>query len=160
MSTLIQPNQVFTVQYGLLVTKAAATIPQTATVTLYTVAGGAVLVTAMHGTVTTVIGATATTLALGTAPTAGTAKTSGIASATAITSSEVGVWVAPGITSGAALQVAGAGGAGANAGFVNNTGPAFVVMTGTITWTTSASTTGAMKWYLSYIPLDVGASVS
>lgn len=30
----------------------------------------------------------------------------------------------------------------------------FVAPAGTITWTTSASSTGAMKWYCSYVPID------
>jgi hypothetical protein len=36
-----------------------------------------------------------------------------------------------------------------------------VVNTGTITVTTSVATmTGAIDWYVSYVPLDTGASVS
>jgi hypothetical protein len=34
------------------------------------------------------------------------------------------------------------------------------VSAGTITWTTSASNTGAMRWYLTYVPLDNGAALS
>lgn len=35
----------------------------------------------------------------------------------------------------------------------------FIVAPGLITWTTSASITGAMKWYIAYIPFDVGAAI-
>lgn len=159
MSVIIQPNQVFTIQFGLLVTKPAAAIPQTATANLYTVAGGNVLVTSILGQVTTVIGGTATTLAIGLAPTTGTAQTGGIATAVAITSKEVGTWVSAQASAGGggALVVGGSTGTAGGAPFLP---AAFVAPVGTITITTSASTTGAMKWYLSYIPLDVGASVS
>lgn len=36
----------------------------------------------------------------------------------------------------------------------------FTVNAGTITWTTDASDTGQVAWYLTYVPLDTGASVS
>jgi hypothetical protein len=159
MATIIQPNQVLTIQFGLLVTKAAATLPQTATATLYTVAGGNVLVTSMFGLVSgTAMGATATTLAIGTAPTTGTAETAGIATATAVTSLEIGSWVSVQSSSGVGGALVSGGHAGTVV-FAHGT-TSFVVAPGTITWTTSASDTGKMAWYLTYIPLDTGASVS
>jgi hypothetical protein len=156
MSTIIQPNQVFTIQFGLLVTKAATALPQTATATLFTVSGGSVLVTSLLGQVTTVIQNSDPVLTLGTAPTTGTADTDGIATTTALTSAEVGVWVTP-------LASSGLGGAlvvGTLAGSAPWLATPFAVPAGTITWTTTASKTGALKWYLSYIPLDIGASVA
>lgn len=39
-------------------------------------------------------------------------------------------------------------------------GSGFAVNAGTLTWTTDASDTGQMAWYLSYVPIDSGASVS
>ena len=76
--------------------------------------------------------------------------------ATAVTSSEKGVWVGLGATAGAALIV------GATAGLAELAGPPspLAVSAGTITLTTSATNTGAFSWYLAYIPLDTGASVS
>lgn len=156
MANYIKGSVLRETQFGFLVVKSALTIPQTATSTLYTVAGGNVLVTGLLGVVSTVIGSSATTLSLGTVPTTGTAEAAGIATATAITSAEAGTWVATLASSakGGALAV---GSDGGKAVFLQT---AFAVAPGTITWTTSASTTGAMSWYLLYVPLDTGATVS
>ena len=156
MASFIQGKQLRLLEYGNQVVKAAQALPQSATATLFTVAGGRVVITSLAGTVSTVIGGTATTLALGTAPTVGTAATAGIASATAITSKEAGTHIWLPATAGSALNVG--GNAGAAAQLLG--GQAYVVSAGTITWTTSASTTGAISWSLTYIPLDDGASVS
>jgi hypothetical protein len=156
MANYIKGSALRELLLGVQVVKSAQTLPQTATSTLYTVAGGSVLVTGLLGLVSTVIGSTATTLSLGTVPTTGTAEAAGIATATAITSSEAGTWMGPLAASakGGALAV---GSDGGKAIFLNTP---FVVPAGTISWTTSASTTGAVTWYLTYVPLDTGASVS
>jgi hypothetical protein len=141
-----------TVVPGALVTKAAANLPQTATANLFTVAGGAVLVTGLLGQVTTVLGATATTLSLGV-----TGNTTAITTATAINGSAVGTLALPvkGVPP-AALVVAGAAFILAPPFIIDP----FIVAVANITWTTSASTTGQMKWSLWYVPLDSGATVS
>lgn len=156
MANFVQGKQLRLMEYGNQVVKAAQALPQTATATLFTVSGGRVVITSLAGTVSTVIGGTVTTLALGTAPTVGTAATAGIASATAITSKEAGTHIWLPASAGSGLVV------GANAGAAAQLlgGQAYVVSAGTITWTTSASTTGAISWALTYIPLDDGASVS
>lgn len=140
---------------GLLVAKAAQNLPQTATATLFTVAGGLVLVTGILGVVTTALGATVTTLSLGV-----TGSNAALATATAVTSATAGTVYAP--TTGAA------GAAGtpivSATPFVSVAEPNFLapvyVFTTNITWTTSANDTGQMKWYLWYIPIDTSASVS
>lgn len=140
---------------GTKVEEPAAVLPATATGHLFTVSGGRVIVTGLIGEVTTVCSATATTASLGVTPTSGTASTTGLCSATAVTSLEVGTLVSLPITKGALL-------AGANAGSgvqVPGSG-GYVVKPGTIDLTTSATNTGAMKWTLTYIPLDDGATVA
>lgn len=134
------------------------TLPGSATTnTLFTVANGNILVTSFFGLVTTLIGATATTLALGTVPTTGTASTAGIATATAVTSAEKGTWVAPLASSG----VAGALVVGSVAGKSLYNTTAFVVAPGTITATTSANAGGGViKFYITYVTLDNGATVT
>lgn len=157
MSILVQGYQLRALNFGTLVTKAAAALPQTATATLFTVAGGNVLVTGLLGLVSgTAIQNQACTLALGTVPTTGTASSTGLATATSIQNKEIGTWVVPQASSGAggALVV------GTNAGSTLFLPAAFVVPPGTISWTTSASNTGKMAWYLTYVPLDPGGSVS
>lgn len=158
MATFIQGTQLRLIEYGYQVTKAAQTLPQQATSTLFTVAGGRIVITSLMGTVSTVIGAGAVTMSLGTAPTVGTAATAGIAAlTTTLANKEVGThfWLPP--VAGAALLFG--GNAGAAAQLLG--GNAYVVSAGTITWTTAAaSTTGAVSWALTYIPIDTGASVS
>lgn len=156
MSSMVKGKQQRQLELGFLVTKAAAALPQSATSTLYTVAGGSVLVTSIFGQVTTVIQNQVCTLALGTVPTVGTAGSTALATATSIQAKEVGTFVTVQASSG----VGGALVVGTNASVSPFASFAFVVPAGTITWTTSASNTGAMKWYLTYIPLDDGASVS
>jgi hypothetical protein len=156
MSVIITGYQLRTSQFGVQVVKGPTVMPAGTTATLATVANGAVLVTMMLGLVTTVMTATATTLALGTAPTTGTAATGGIAAAGTITSKEVGTWVTPVVNAGTGggLVVCTNGG---NVPFLTTP---FVVSAGTITWTTTGTNTGAMKWYFAYVPLDNGASLS
>jgi hypothetical protein len=150
MSTIIQGSQLRTILFGTKVDRATQTIPQTAQAALFTVAGGRILLTSLVGEVTTVIGAVATTLAIVGNPTTGTDVT--IGTATAITSKEAGALIGLAATVGTALNVQNAG-----AGALPTSGT--VVPIGTIDWVTAASTTGAIKWSLTYIPLDDGASV-
>lgn len=139
------------------VIKAAQNLPQTATATLFTVSG-TVLVQFFAGLVTTALGATATTLSLGNTPTGGVAANTSLATATTVTSKTVGTHVVPTFSSGI-------GGAPIVASLAQVTVPAasgnaFIVPAGTITWTTSANNTGQMAWYLAYLPIDPGATVT
>ncbi len=163
MAEFIKGQQLRTLVKGNQVVKTALTLPATTTGTLFTVSGGAVLVTSFFGVVSTATGATATTLSIGTAPTVGTAKTAGLATAQAITSLEAGTWIglqpASVVTNTytiGSLAVSGA----TSAGNVIFDVPDFTVAAGTITWTTNATDTGAVSWYITYVPLDTGASVA
>lgn len=156
MTAIVQGYQLREIAFGTQIIKTPAALPQSATSTLFTVAGGSVLVTSLLGLVKTVIQSTDPVLSLGTAPSVGTAETSGIATTVSIASAEAGTWLG--------VQAAsGLGGALVNGGHAGNSvsvAPPFVVSAGTITWTTGASKTGAINWYLTYVPLDTGASVS
>jgi hypothetical protein len=234
MSNFIQGYELRDLIAGATVTKAAQALPQSATATLFTVTGGAVLITGLAGLVKTALGSTATNLSIGTVPSVGTAETNGIASATAVASLAAGTWLmAPingssspsqpavpattvtqqntnpytvsvaisangatitsvnvngtqvGTTAGTYLvpslgtisitytvatptwvwsnakTLSPAPGGGISSLGSHPTGlGALVVSAGTITWTTSASDTGTMAWYLTYVPLDNGALVS
>lgn len=154
MTTLIQNKDVRLITAGIAISRAAATIPQTGSQNIFTVTGGRILIVALTGQVTTVIGGTATTLKVTNTPTSGTATD--IASATAITSKEVGTLLGLPLTPGSALVV------GANAGAaVQVPGhQGWLIEPGTLSVTTSASTTGAISYDLVYIPYDTGASVA
>lgn len=153
MSVIIQGDELRTILLGDKIERATATIPQTATQNIFTVSGGAALITGLVGRVTTAIGATTTTLKVSTGPTVGTAVD--LTTAVAITSKEIGSVITLPITAGGAIIVNNGGGGGQ----VPAHAP-YVVPAGTITITTSASTTGAIKWTLTYIMLDNGAVIT
>jgi hypothetical protein len=153
MSVIIQGSQIRQILLGTKVDRATATLPQTTQAPVFTVAGGRVLITGLVGEVTTVMGATATTLKVTSNPTTGTDVD--LTSATAVTSKEVGSQFTLPATSGSALAVANAGGGGQ----LPSHNP-YVVPIGTIDLVTSASDTGSVKWSLTYVPLDDGATVT
>jgi hypothetical protein len=150
MASLIPGVQLRKLLLGTKVDRAAATLPQTATASIFTVTGGRVLLLGLLGEVTVATGSTATTLAVSSVPASGTAVT--IATATAVTSLEVGAEVTLPLTSKSALVVNNAGGGGQLSGHAP-----YVIPAGGISITTSASDTGQMKWTAFYVPLDDGA---
>src|SRR6267154_1672064 len=167
MADFIKGTQQRTLLFGNQVVRSATLQPATGTGTLFTVTGGAILVTSLFGLVTVATPATANTLALGTAPTVGTAATAVIATAESTASLQAGTWIGiqaasvvagtPDVYTLGKLAVSGASGAG-NVMFETAD---FTVSAGTITWTTTGTAaTGTIAWYLSYVPLDTGASVA
>lgn len=155
MANFVQGKSLRTLQLGTQVVKSAAVVPNAAAANLFTVTGGAVLVTSLVGKVTTVFTSTATTLSMGPKPTTGSANATGIHSATVLTSAALGSWIAPALSSGVATT----GIVAAGIAWPQN-GSAFVCDAGFITYQASAANTGQIQWYLSYIPLDDGAAVS
>lgn len=152
MSVLDDPSAFFKMLLGFRVDRALATLPATAQTPYYTVSGGKVLVTGMIGIVTTAVQAQATTVQLIATPTAGTPVN--ISNATGdVNGKEVGSTICLATTLGGTLVVNNAG-----AG-VFPIGNYFVIAPGTIDFKTGATSTGATRWVLSYIPLDAGAKV-
>jgi len=125
------------------------TVPQT----LFTIAVGKVLVKLFMATVSTIHAGATQNIKTQTAPTAGTA----VALSTDLDTNA--------LEAGATLYVEGDGTATvkANGGVVltSATGSGgFIVSPGTITFTPSATQTGATSWELWYVPLDDGAYVT
>lgn len=138
---------------GTLLQKPAQAIPSTATGTLYTVAGGNVLITGMFGVVSTTLASTAN-LSLGTQ----SGGNAAIATAAALANNAAGTFIFPAGSGGKATALVTSG-----VPFVSYPPfilSPFVAPTGTITWTTSAAATGAVTWYLWYTPVDLSATVS
>jgi hypothetical protein len=155
MSNLLDPVALQRAILGTKVENAAGkTVPQNATSTIFTVAGGRVVITSLAGIVTTIIGGTTPSAKLVATPTVGTAND--MCTATAITSDEVGtMYSVPGAT-GSAFATSGAG-----SGAVTGVNAPMIVNTGTIGVNVSAAdATGAIKWALTYVPLDTGATVT
>lgn len=89
----ISPFQLGETMFGTTIQKGPLTLPQGATSTLFTITGGAILVTSLFGIVTTGTPVTANNLSLGTVPSTGTAESGGIATATAINSLVAGTCI-------------------------------------------------------------------
>lgn len=136
---------------GQKVDRAAAALPQTAAGTLFTVTGGRILLTSIVGQVTTVIQTQANNTKLQSVPTVGTAVD--LCAVLDISADEVGCLY--GITGTLATAMV-----GANAGATVAPSAALVVPVGAIKLNCAASNTGAVKWSLTYVPLDSGASVA
>ncbi|HYS41943.1 MAG TPA: hypothetical protein VEO01_40515 [Pseudonocardiaceae bacterium] len=165
MAAFIQGTAQRALHFGNLVKKLAQIPPNSgSSATLFTVAGGMVMVTSMVGRVSTVLSGTTGAVSLGATPTVGAAgaQVAGIAAATVVGGGEVGAAFAVAATIAGAPTTLANGGASGVAGkspFLAQS--AFVVNAGVITVTTSVATmTGAIDWYLTYVPLDDGASVS
>jgi hypothetical protein len=158
MASDIKGQQLRRLLFGTQVIKRAQTPPNSgSSATLFTIAGGAVLVTSLLGRVTTALSGTTGALALGTKPTTGTEKTAGIATAGVVGGAEIGSFLTPIASAG----LAGALTVNLFAGSVVYLQNAFPVDAGVIEVTTSVATmTGGIDWYITYIPLDDGASVS
>jgi hypothetical protein len=138
MTTVYTPTAVRMLALGLYVDRAAAALPATATQTIFNVANGGILLTSFVGRVGTALGATATTVTVGVTPSGGgSAQNAGLAT-----------------TVGAALVVAAA--AGTPQLLIADS---LYIPAGAITITTSATDTGTVRWTLSYIPYDTGATV-
>lgn len=152
MSTLIHPDQLRLIRYGLKVDRAAAALPASGTGHAFQVTGGRVIVTGLVGQVTTACDSTATTLKVTSTPTTGTAVD--LTSATAVTSKEAGALITLPLTLGGALNVQNAG-AGEMPGALQ-----FVVPVGYVDLITSATNAGAAKWSIFYIPLDDAGAVA
>ncbi len=143
MSVLIQGDQVRAVQLGIRVQKSTGTLTA-ATVPLFTIAGGLVMVTSLVGRVTTAI-TVANSYKLQHNPTAGTTVDLCTAADLGTTDTAVGeILVAK---KGTAIAV------GAADQVVN-----VVMDTGQIEHV-SAGSDGVILWALTYVPIDTGASV-
>lgn len=137
---------------GVAVSRSAAVLPATTQAAIFTISGGRVLITSLIGTFTVAGSATATTLKITGNPTSGTDVD--LATATAVTSKEVGSIITLPAAAGGAVVVTNAGGA------LVPLGSGLVLNAGTLDIVTSATNTGQVKWDLTYVPIDAGASVS
>lgn len=153
MSTLIAADQIRSLLVGIKVARATAALPQTAAGSLFTVSGGKVLITSLVGEVTTVIQTQADATKLTFDP-VDAGATQDLCATTDITADAVGTIYSITGTPATALQDA--------LNFLPpNKGLAqpIVLKPGAILLDCAASNTGSVKWDLTYIPLDNGASV-
>lgn len=155
MTTIISNASVRLIDAGILVSRPSTATGNTplGSVNLFTVSGGRVLLRAMVGEVTTIIQAQATTVKFTMTPTTGSAiDLSG--STTDLTGLEIGGRVTLGNPPAAATQVI-----KTNAGYTNLQNAFSVLPIGNLSVTYGATSTGAIKYDLIYVPLDIGAQV-
>lgn len=155
MTAIIQGDQVRQIALGTRVLKSTGVVAS-GTTTLFTVAGGRVLLTGLLGRVTTLIGATVATCKLTYNPTAaGTSFDMCTAVSIETDAVEQAYYIAGSVASGGALLVGGA---------VGQANPVFTapvsLQAGTIEQILSADPVGGViEWTVTYIPWDTGASV-
>lgn len=151
MSTIISGNEIRAIALGTRVERATAALPATTTGALFTVTGGKVLITSIVGEVTTGIQAQANAIKLVATPTVGSVNDlSGTVDSNALAAG--GLLGITGLAADAMVKSTGGG--------VSNLRNPVVVAAGTIGLNTAATNTGSIKWVLTYVPLDNGASVA
>lgn len=154
MSTLIQGDQIRSLLCGIKVQRATAALPQTAAGALFTVTGGKVLVTSLVGEVTTIIQTQADATKLTFDP-VDAGATQDLSATVDITADAVGTLYSLTGTPATAMQDA--------LNFLPSNkvlAQPLVLKPGSILLDCAASNTGSVKWDLTYIPLDNGASVA
>lgn len=154
MSVLIQGDQLRALLRGVRVTRATAALPQSTAGALFTVTGGKVLVTSLIGEVTTVIQTQADNTKLTFDP-VDAGATQDLCAVLDITADAVGTMYSLTGTPATAMQD------GLNFLSSNKVlAQPLVLKPGSILLDCAASNTGSVKWELTYIPLDNGASVA
>jgi hypothetical protein len=153
MTVMIQGSQLRTIEYGTTVQKTAANLPATATLPLFTITGGRILVTSLVAEVTTIVQAQACLVKFVATPTTGSAVDMCINTAADITGLEVGAKITLPPTVALKTVIANAG------SILISPGRGDVVAIGSIGLATSATNTGALKYTLTYIPYDDAATV-
>jgi len=151
MSIYVSPDSYAAPLFGLKVQRATAALPQTAAAAIFNVVGGRVAITQIVGEVTTIIQNQATNAKLTANPTVGTSVD--ICANLNIQADEVGCLY--GITGTVADALV-----GTNAGALAGQAKPIIVNDGSIDLETSASSTGAVKWAVYYVPIDDGAIVT
>ena len=140
-------------QYGLKVDRATAELPETTTGGIFTITVGRIILTSLVGEVTTVIETQACNLSVTSTPTTGTAVA--LCAVLNVTAAEVGcLFGITGIQANALFSIP-AGGGGTYA-----MRQRWVLPVGSLGLLTSATNTGSVKWSMTYIPFDDGASVA
>lgn len=154
MTVSISAAQVRAVAAGIYVGNTLhAALPQTATQNLYTVSGGRILLVALLAEVTTVIQAQATTAKFTSTPTTGSAID--LCATADLNALQVG-----GRLTLPNPPASGTAGVLTNAGYTVLQPLRVVIPAGNISITTGASSTGALKYDLIYVPLDAAALVT
>jgi len=151
MSNYVKDADLLMLGLGRTVQRAAANLPQTATGSLFAVTGGRVVVTSIVGQVTTVIQAQANAVKLRATPTTGSVND--LSGTVDINGAAVGALLSVTGLAGDALVLSTGGG-------ISLMRNPILVAVGNIGLNTAASSTGQVKWQLTYYAYDIGAAVA
>lgn len=156
MSSILKSSASRSLIFGTLVSRATATLPQTAAGNLFAVTGGRIVLLAIVGQVTTVIQAQVNATKLQSVPTTGSAvdlsatvdinalEAGGLLSlVTALTATPFSLALAKQNSGAVPIQAVG-----------------IVIPIGNIALNCAASNTGSIKWDLMYVPLDNAGAVT
>jgi hypothetical protein len=136
---------------GCRVDQVATALPDTTYSSLFTIAGGKVLMTAMIGECTVAVGG-ANNIKLVANPTVATAADTDLCATADLNTCDVGDLLSFTGTPADAILVAHKGAV--------QTGYPVILTTGTVGVNTDANTAGTFKWSCFYIPIDVGATMA
>lgn len=152
MGTLVKGTAYRSLAFGPSVVRPASVVPQTGTGTLFTVAGGRVLVTGITGIIAVAGSSTDAALQLNTLPTVGSTAPMHAAMAATTSYPAGGIFSVDGNPATAMTLNVGVGQISDSGGII--------VPAGLIRLTTTASNaTLSIQWTLLYVPLDDGANV-
>lgn len=151
MSAGITGKSLRSIYAGQKVERATSTLPASTDLTIFNVAGGRIMLTSIIGEVTTAVQAQATATKIRHTSTTGAVTTDLCATvdlASAVAGTQFGI-----------------SGGSATAAVIGSTVPTptpvgLVLAIGALKLNTAATSTGAMRWTLTYVPLDDGASVT
>lgn len=151
MPTPSQSKAIREIGLGFRVDRATAALPQTTAAAIFNILGGRVMITNILGEVTTIIQTQVNNTKLIANPTVATSVD--MCAVLDITADEVGcLYGITGVPADALI--------GTNAGLARAMSSYQVLNVGTIDLSCAASNTGAIKWQVTYIPLDNGAYVT
>lgn len=157
--------QVREANFGFLVTGGAKTLPASGSGDIFSVNGGRVIITSLIGVVSTAIQAQATTLSVGNKPTGGVSATATLCATADLNNKPVGTSLAVPAAKASALIVSAADGTvvfngSGGQGIAVSAGGLALVPAGTIQVTTVVTSTGAITWSATWVPYDVGATLT
>lgn len=136
---------------GIQVERATATLPQTASAAIFTVAGGRVLLKQIIGEITVIMGGVANNTSLEGNPTTGTLETL----CAVLNTANYAAGDLLGITGVMADAMVPA----ATGGALQGMAVPIVLKAGTLDLRCAANNTGSVRWTVYYTPLDAGATM-
>jgi hypothetical protein len=153
MASFLQGKDLVLLQFGRTVTSAITALPATTHANIFVISGGRVVITSLTGVVTVAVQAQANATKLISAPTTGSSND--MCATLDLNAAEAGALLSLDGVLATALQ-----GAVNKSGSVGAMTKYQIANIGNIQVNCAATNTGNITWTMTYVPLDVGASVA